>query len=150
MKIRPLEVAAHSVPLSEGARVITETTPPTSVEPQNEELLGHMQLALQTVEKLQNAAGFGFQNDFHDQLPTAIQDGDHYRFLVHVHSDIFDVVTHLSCLLGGKVIRANAYLSPKVKCHAPADLPTSSCSLFPPLTLCSHIQLQPWKRGALS
>ena len=32
-------------------------------------------------------------------------------------ADIFDVVTHLSCLLGGKVIRANVYLSPKVKCH---------------------------------
>ena len=27
---------------------------------------------------------------FHDQLPAAIQDGDHNRFLVHVHSDIFD------------------------------------------------------------
>jgi hypothetical protein len=28
---------------------------------------------------------------------------DHNRFLVHVHSDIFDVITHLSCLLGGRV-----------------------------------------------
>ena len=43
---------------------------------------GNMQFASQTVEKLQNAAGFGFQDGFHDQLPTAIQDRDHNRFLV--------------------------------------------------------------------
>ena len=73
-----------------------------------------MQLPPQTVDKLQNAAGLGFDNRFHYQLPTAIPNGDHNRFLVHVHSDIFNVTTHLSCLLGGKVIRANAYLSPKV------------------------------------
>src|SRR5713226_1046268 len=72
-----------------------------------------MQLAPETVEELQNAAGFGFDDGLHHQLPTLIQDGDHNRFLVHVHSDIFDVVTHLSCLLGGKSIRANAYLSPQ-------------------------------------
>jgi hypothetical protein len=28
--------------------------------------------------------------------------GNHDRFLVHVHSDIFNFTTHLSCLLGGK------------------------------------------------
>src|SRR5258708_34463683 len=91
-----------------------------------------MQLAPQTVEELQYVAGFGFDNAFHDQLSTAIQDGDHNRFLMHVHSDIFDVVTHLSCLLGGKLIRVNAGLSLKVKCHSPADLPMSFCSPFPP------------------
>jgi hypothetical protein len=46
---------------------------------------------------------------------TAIQAGDYNRFLVHVHSDIFDVVTHLRCLLGGKVVRVNWYLSPQGK-----------------------------------
>jgi len=50
-----------------------------------------MQLPPQTVEELQNAAGFGFDNGFHDQLSIAIQDGDHNRFLVHVHSDITTV-----------------------------------------------------------
>jgi hypothetical protein len=65
------------------------------------------------VDKLQDAAGFGFDDGFHDQLPAATQDGDHNRFLVHVHSDIFDVATHLSCLLGGKVILAEAHLSPR-------------------------------------
>jgi len=34
---------------------------------------------------------------------------------VHVHADILDVATHVSCLLGGKLIRVNVYLSPKVK-----------------------------------
>src|SRR5216683_5721560 len=72
-----------------------------------------MQLAPQTVDELQNAVGFGFEDGFHDQLPTAIQDGDHNGFLVHVHSDIFDVVTHSSCLLGGESIPANGYLSPQ-------------------------------------
>jgi hypothetical protein len=63
-----------------------------------------MQLAPQTVDKLQNATGFGFDDRLHHQLPTAMEDSDHHRFLVHVHSDIFDVVTHLSCLLEGKNI----------------------------------------------
>ncbi len=84
------------------------------------------------MDELQNAAGFGFEDGFHDQLPTAIQDGDHYRFLVHVHADIIDVATHCSRLLGGKVIRANAYLSPQVKWHSPADLPMPSCTSFSP------------------
>src|SRR5260370_17843961 len=94
-----------------------------------------MQLPPQTVEELQNAAGFGFQDGFHDQLSTAIQDGDHNRFLVHVHSDIFDLVTHLSCLLGGKLIRLDACLSLKLQCHSPADLPMLSCSPSAPDTL---------------
>ena len=54
---------------------------------------------------------------------------------MHVHSDIFDVVTHLSRLLGGKLIRVDAGLSLKVKCHYPADLPMLSCSRSAPDTL---------------
>jgi hypothetical protein len=74
-----------------------------------------MQFASQAMDKLQDAAGFGFDDRLHHQLATVTEDSDHNRFLVHVHSDIFDVTTHLSCLLGGKLIRANVYLSPKVK-----------------------------------
>src|SRR5215831_10439814 len=74
-----------------------------------------MQFPLQSVDKLQNAAGFGFDNGFHYQLAAAIPDGDHNRFFVDVHADILNVTTHMSCLLGGKLIRANVYLSPKVK-----------------------------------
>src|SRR5437773_8355530 len=74
-----------------------------------------MQLAPQTVDKLQNAAGFGFDDGLHHQLPALIQDGDHKRFLVHVHSDIFDVVTHLSCLLGGRVFVLMLIFPLKVK-----------------------------------
>jgi hypothetical protein len=55
-----------------------------------------------TMDELQNAASFGFEDGFHDQLSTAIQDGDHYRFLVHVHADIIDVATLCSCLLRGE------------------------------------------------
>jgi hypothetical protein len=40
---------------------------------------GHMQLAPQTVEKPQNSAGSGFADGFHDQLATAIEDGDRAR-----------------------------------------------------------------------
>jgi hypothetical protein len=53
-----------------------------------------MQLAPQTVDKLQNAAGPRFHNGLQHQLATAIEDGDHNRFLVHVHADILDVATH--------------------------------------------------------
>ena len=59
-----------------------------------------MQLAPQTVDKLQNAAGFGFHNRLHHQLATAIQHRDHDRFLVHVHADILDVATHSVASLG--------------------------------------------------
>jgi len=73
-----------------------------------------MQLNWQTVDKLQNAAGFAFDGALNRQLATVIEDSDHDRFLVHVHSDTFDLTTHLSCLLG-KAQRANVRLSPKVK-----------------------------------
>jgi hypothetical protein len=53
-----------------------------------------MQLAPQTVDKLQNAAGFGFHDRLHHQLATAVEDSDHHRFLVHVHADILEVATH--------------------------------------------------------
>jgi hypothetical protein len=43
-----------------------------------------MQLAPQTVDKLQNTAGFGFDDGLHHQLPAFIQDGDHNGFLVDV------------------------------------------------------------------
>jgi hypothetical protein len=56
---------------------------------------GHMQLAPQTVDKLQNAAGFGFDNRLHYQLATAVENGDHHRFLVHVHADILEIATHV-------------------------------------------------------
>src|SRR5207245_3548413 len=42
---------------------------------------------------------------------------------------------HFSCLLWGeRSFVANAYLSPKVMCHSPADLPMPSCTSFPPHT----------------
>jgi hypothetical protein len=81
---------------------------------------GDMQFALQSVNKLQKAAGFGFHDGLHHQLASAVPDSNHHRFFVHVHSDIFDIATHSSCLLEGKVIRINGYLSLKVKCHPAA------------------------------
>src|SRR5215472_17762178 len=73
-----------------------------------------MELATQTVEKLQKAAGLGFDDRFHHQLATGIPHGDRNRFHVHVHSDIFNVTTHLSCLLGGSD-SCQRGSSPKVK-----------------------------------
>src|SRR5215472_2802491 len=63
---------------------------------------GDMQFALQSVHELQNAAGFGFHDRLHHLMAPCIQHGNHNRFLVHVHSDILNFTTHLSCLLGGK------------------------------------------------
>ena len=67
----------------------------------------------------------------HHQLPALIQDGDHNGFLVHVHSDIFDVVTHLSCLLGGEVFVLTLIFPLKVKmpfsrstCLCPSAVPS--------------------------
>jgi hypothetical protein len=66
-----------------------------------------MQLAPQTVDKLQNAASFGFHNGLHYQLATAIEDGDHNRFLVHVHADILDIATHSVASLGERSFALN-------------------------------------------
>jgi hypothetical protein len=42
-------------------------------------------------------------------------------------ADIFDVITHLSCLLGGESSFVPTLVFPlKVKCHFPADLPRLS------------------------
>jgi len=54
---------------------------------------GHMQLAPQTVDKLQNTAALVSTIDSITNLPPAIHDGNHYGFLVHVHADIVDVAT---------------------------------------------------------
>src|SRR5215472_7661913 len=83
-----------------------------------------MQLTPQSVDKLQNAAGLGFHNRFHDQLATAVQDRDHDRFLVHVHADILDVATHSVASLGERSLVIQRSLSLKVKCHGSQNLPT--------------------------
>jgi hypothetical protein len=59
-----------------------------------------MQFAPQTVDELQNAAGFRFHDRLHHQLATAIQNGNHDRFLVHIHADILDIATHSVASLG--------------------------------------------------
>src|ERR1700720_5036796 len=66
-----------------------------------------MQLAPQTVDELQNAAGLGFHDRLHHQLATAVQHGDHGRFLVHVHADILDVATHSVASLGERSFASN-------------------------------------------
>src|SRR5580700_4982538 len=98
-----------------------------------------MQFTPQTVNKLQNAAGLGFDNRLHYQLATApIEDGDYNRFLVHVHPDILDVATHAVASLRERSFVLNGALSLKVKCHSSAVLPifsSDSCptSRFTPL-----------------
>src|SRR5215468_3297084 len=104
-----------------------------------------MQLAPQTVEKLQDAAGFGFHYRLHDQLATAVEDRDHDRFLVHVHADILNVTTHVSCLLGGKIMPRPRTLSLKVKCLFLADLAIPSCGSC--YNCMRHIRLQPSEAG---
>src|ERR1700757_3713955 len=90
---------------------------------------GHMQLTPQTVDELQNAAGFGFDNGLHHQLATAVEHGDHGRFLVHVHADILDVATHAVASLRERSLARNGSLSLKVKCHSSAHLPIFSLIL---------------------
>ncbi len=86
------------------------------------------------MEELQNAAGFGFDHGLHHQLPALILDGDHNGFLVHVHSDIFDVVTHLSCLLGGKIFVLTLVFPLKVKMPFSSRFAYVLLQFFPPRT----------------
>src|ERR1700758_5803567 len=104
-----------------------------------------MQLALQSVHKLQNAAGFGFHDGLHHQLASAIQDGDHNRFLVHVHADILNVATHAVASLRERSFALKRSLSLKVKCHSSADLPILSSDSCPTSPLSN-----PLNRAALS
>ena len=39
---------------------------------------GDMQLSAQTVDELQDAAGWGFDNGFHHLLATVMEDGDQH------------------------------------------------------------------------
>jgi hypothetical protein len=57
-------------------------------------------LSPQTVDELQNTAGFGFHDRLHHQLATAVQHRDHGRFLVYIHADILNVATHAVASLG--------------------------------------------------
>src|SRR5207249_7283141 len=93
-----------------------------------------MQLAPQTVDKLQNAAGFGFDNRLHYQLATPIEDSDHHRFLVHVHADRLDVATHSVPSLRE---RSFALTESSPQGQASADLPifsSDSCPTSPRYT----------------
>jgi hypothetical protein len=94
-----------------------------------------MQLAPQTVDKLQNTAGFGFHDRLHHQLATAIQHRDHYRFLVHVHADILDVATHKVASLGERTSRSTE------------SFPQGTVSSF---TQFAHLQAGPLSHNALT
>jgi hypothetical protein len=66
-----------------------------------------MQLPSQPVKEIEQSAGFGFDDRFHDQFACAIQNRNRDRFLVNVQPDILDIATrHAEYLLGGKVILA--------------------------------------------
>jgi hypothetical protein len=52
-------------------------------------LKGDLQISSQSVDKLQNHAGFGFDDAFHYHLAGKIQDRNRNAFLVHIHADIF-------------------------------------------------------------
>jgi hypothetical protein len=69
-----------------------------------------MQLAPQTVDDVQNAAGFRFHNRLHYQLATAIENSDHHRFLAHVHADILHVATHAVASLRERSFALNGAL----------------------------------------
>ena len=117
-----------------------------------------MQLAPQTVQELQNAAAFGFDAVSLTSFPLSFRTAT--AIPVDVRPDILKIASHLRCLLGEKVIRINAYLSLKVKCHASADLVHSlfQFSSAPRLLLCppqpngdcATLGLDLLKRGALS
>src|ERR1700722_12734964 len=80
-------------------------------------------------------------------VSIAIFDGDDNRFLVHVHADIVDVVTHLSYLFWGKVIRARAYL-PLRKSASPRPLCLPSPREHPRLSSAAVAKRSPAQRSA--
>jgi len=64
-----------------------------------------MQLSPLPMQKIEQSAGFGFDDRFCYQLPGPIQNRHRNRFLVHVQPDILDIATQQAgYLFGGKVI----------------------------------------------
>jgi hypothetical protein len=49
---------------------------------------GDLQIPTQPMDKLQNHAGFGFDDAFHHYLAGSIPDGNRNTFLAHIHADI--------------------------------------------------------------
>src|ERR1700751_690664 len=90
-----------------------------------------MQLTPQTVDELQNAAGFGLYDRLHHYLATPVQACDHGRFLVHVDADILDVATHAVASLRERAFARNGSLSLQVKCHSSSALPIFSSDSCP-------------------
>src|SRR6266404_368369 len=61
-----------------------------------------IQVSAQSIEKLQNHAGFRFDHAFHHDLSGSIHDRDRNTFLMHVHADIFGA-SHKRVFLSGGV-----------------------------------------------
>src|SRR5947209_10950306 len=57
---------------------------------------GDVQAPAESLDKLENGAGLGFEDGFHHQLAGRIQDRDRDRFLVNIHADILRAV-HTGC-----------------------------------------------------
>jgi hypothetical protein len=64
-----------------------------------------MQLSSQPMQEIEQSAGFGFDDRFHDQLARAIANRNRNRFLVNIQADRLDIATqHAGYLPWGKVI----------------------------------------------
>src|SRR5712692_4465382 len=57
---------------------------------------GDVQAPAQSLDKLENGAGLGFDDGFHHQLARRIQDRDRDRFLVNIQADILCAI-HRGC-----------------------------------------------------
>ena len=57
---------------------------------------GDVQIPAQPVDKLQNHAGFRFDEAFHHDLPGRIPHGDRNAVLVHIHGNVFATI-HRGC-----------------------------------------------------
>src|SRR6476660_6956848 len=107
---------------------------------------GYLQLAPQTVDELQNAAGFGFHDRLHHQLAAAVLHGDYGRFLVHVHTDILNVATHSVASLGERSFASNGVFPSRYS----AILPWRFLASFCHPTVLAQIFTRPFSHNALA
>jgi hypothetical protein len=67
------------------------------------------------MQEIEQSAGFGFDDRFHDQLARAIANRNGSRFFVNIQADILDIATqHTEYLLGGKVILQRDHFPPRL------------------------------------
>jgi hypothetical protein len=72
-----------------------------------------MQVPAQSLDELQNRAGLGLNDGFHDQLSGGIPHCDGNRCRVHIHGDVFATIHRERSFLSGERLKQHSKFTPQ-------------------------------------